>query len=370
VKASVLARVGLPAGFCVAFVCLLLVCRPAYAHSDITKILPFEGAQLWLNSAPLTPAALKGDVVLVDFWDYTCVNCLRTLPYEKAWYERYKDQGFTIVGVHTPEFAFAGESDNVRAALKRLGITWPVVLDSDNLIWNRYHNDSWPHEFLFDADGRLVSDHVGEGDYPQTEATIQRLIHAMHPKAVLPPKMTLLPQDNYTKPGAVCYPQTREMYLGYWRGSEAALGNREGYQREQIVRYGDPLHHHLDGFVYLEGSWFDSAQAVVHAGSSDKDYATFRYHAIEVVAVLKPEAGKPMIVYIQQDGKPVTPQDAGSDVRYDEHGASYLLVDVARAYEVVMNKHFGHHDLRLTPQTYGLGLYSFAFESCEVGTDR
>jgi len=358
--------------FAIALVALLALIAPASALTDVKTILPFDGAQQWLNSDPLTPAVLRGKIVLVDFWDYTCVNCLRTLPYEKAWYERYKQFGFTIVGVHTPEFAFAGESDNLRAALKRLGIGWPVVLDNNSAIWNRYHNDSWPHEFLFDADGRLVSDHVGEGDYPQTESTIQRLIRGLHPGVTLPPKMALLPQDSYTKPGAVCYPQTRELYLGLWRDGDAALGNQEGYKRDQVVQYADPRHHHVDGFAYLQGPWFDSDQAVVHARASDgaKDYAALRYHAIQVVAVLKPEAAAPITVYIEQDGKALAAQDAGSDVRYDPAGRSYVIVDAAREYDLVMNRHFGHHDLQLLPVQYGLGIYSFAFESCEVGADR
>src|SRR5579864_1685300 len=238
---------------------------PAAATTDIKTLQSFVGAREWLNSDALSPAALAGKVVLVDFWDYTCVNCLRTLPYEKAWYERYKSLGFTIVGVHSPEFAFAGESANVRAAVKRLGIAWPVVLDNQNAIWNRYHNDAWPHEYLADAAGRIVYDYVGEGDYPQTEAAIQGLIRQLHPDAHLPPTMALLPEDSYDKPGAVCYPQTREMYVGAWRGSDAALGNREGYKRGTIVEYHDRGRGHVDGFVYLQGPWFNADQAMVHA---------------------------------------------------------------------------------------------------------
>lgn len=364
---------GKCAALCVALtLALLLLTRAnAAALTDIKAIATFDGAAAWLNSTPLQLADLSGKIVLVDFWEYTCINCLRTLPYEKVWYERYKPYGFVIVGVHTPEFAFAAERANVSAALKRLGITWPVVLDNSHAIWNRYHNDSWPHEFLIGADGRVVLDHVGEGDYPQTEGVIQHLILGLHPDAVLPRPMALLPQDSYTKPGAVCYPQTREVYAGLWRGSDAALGNREGYKRYQVVRYGDSPHH-LDGQLYLQGAWFNADQAMVHArdDATGKDYAALRYHAIQVVAVLKPEAGKPITVYIQQDGKPLAAPDAGSDVRYDAAGHSYIVVDAARAYDVVMNKHFGHHDLQLSPRQYGLGVYSFAFESCQVGVDR
>src|SRR5271165_5085310 len=153
----------------------------------LTASMPsLAGNTGWLNSAPLTPADLHGKIVLVDFWEYTCVNCLRTLPYEKAWYDRYKQYGFVIVGVHTPEFHFAGETANVAAAAERLGVSWPIVLDSDGVIWQRYDNEFWPHEFLVDGEGRVVLDHAGEGDYPGTEAAIQNLIHKQQPGVQLP----------------------------------------------------------------------------------------------------------------------------------------------------------------------------------------
>ncbi|MDQ6781753.1 MAG: redoxin family protein [Candidatus Eremiobacteraeota bacterium] len=355
---------SLGAGF--AALLLALHATPAQARSDVTQLASFEGATAWLNAQALSPADLKGKIVLVDFWEYTCVNCLRTLPYEKAWYERYKPYGFEIVGVHTPEFAFGAERANVAAALQRLGITWPVALDNERAIWNRYHNDSWPHEFLFDTQERLVREHVGEGDYPQTERMIAQLVRAAHPGVTLPPVMALLPQDSYTKPGAVCYPQTPEVY------AQAALGNREGHRSDEVVGYHDPVHGHRDGLLYLDGPWFNAREAVVHAraDTSARDHIALRYHAIQVVAVLKPESGKPMTVYIRQDGAALSPPDAGEDVHYDARGRSYIVVDAARAYDLVMNRHFGHHDLELAPREYGLGVYSFAFESCQVGVDR
>lgn len=315
---------------------------------------------------------LRGKIVLVDFWEYTCINCLKELPYVETWYNRYKQYGFVIVGVHTPEFAFSGETANVAAANQRLGVTWPVVLDSDKQIWQRYHNAFWPHEFLFDADGRVALDHVGEGDYPATERKIQDLIRRQHPGVTLPAPMELLAVDSYTKPGAVCYPQTQEVYVGVWHASDMTLGNREGYRRAQVVTYHDSGRNHFDGVVYLRGPWLNAEQAMVHARTQEAadDHLELRYHAIQVVSVLKPEAGKPITVYVDQDGKPLERQDAGTDIRYDSSGRAYVIVDSPRAYEIVMNRHYGHHDLRLRPVEYGLGVYTFAFESCEVGADR
>lgn len=350
---------------------ILLATLPAAGLSEIRSIQSFEGATGWLNSSGLTPDTLRGKIVLVDFWEYTCVNCLRTLPYEKAWYERYKQYDFTIVGVHTPEFSFSGEAANVSAATKRLGITWPVVLDANSAIWQRYENHSWPHEFLIDTEGRVVLDHIGEGDYEATERKIQNLIGRQHPDAKLPAPMGLLAADNYTKPGAVCYPQTREVYVGMQR-PDSALANREGYRAGQVVQYSDSGRNHIDGYVYLQGPWFNAPQAMVHArhASDAKDHLDLRYHALQVVSVLKPEAGEPVTVFVEQDGKPLARRDAGADTRYDDSGRSYVTVDAPRAYEIVMNRHYGHHDLRLLPVEYGLGVYSFAFESCEVGSDR
>jgi len=342
------------------------------ARESAGTIQSFDGNTGWLNSPPLSTDALRGKIVLVDFWEYTCVNCLKELPYVKTWYNRYKQYGFEIVGVHTPEFTFSGETANVAAANQRLGVTWPVVLDGDKQIWQRYQNAFWPHEYLFDVDGRLALDHVGEGDYPAMERKIQDLIRAAHPGVTLPAPMELLPGDSYAKPGAVCYPQTQEVYVGVWRAAEMALGSREGYHQGQVVTYHDSGRNHLDGLVYLRGPWFNAEQAMVHARTDEPadDHLDLRYHAIQVVSVLKPESGKPITVYVDQDGKSIERQNAGADIRYDSMGRAYVLVDTPRAYEIVMNRHYGHHDLRLRPVEYGLGVYTFAFESCEVGADR
>jgi thiol-disulfide isomerase/thioredoxin len=158
----------------------------------------FSGASAWLNvSGALTPSDLRGKVVLVDFWEYSCINCLRTLPYLSEWYKRYHTDGFVIVGVHTPEFGFTGEKKNVAEAAERLGVGWPIVLDDDYAIWKRYGINEWPTELLFDQNGALVESSAGEGGYQKTEATIQGLLRKANPSVTLPPVMALLPRDNY-----------------------------------------------------------------------------------------------------------------------------------------------------------------------------
>jgi thiol-disulfide isomerase/thioredoxin len=136
----------------------------------------FAGIDTWLNSPPLTMPQLRGKVVLVDFWTYTCINCIRTLPYVKSWYDKYKSQGLVVVGVHTPEYPYERSTENVTAALKRFDIRYPVAQDNRYATWDAYRNQFWPATYLIDKSGRIVYTHFGEGQYEETEATIRRLL--------------------------------------------------------------------------------------------------------------------------------------------------------------------------------------------------
>jgi thiol-disulfide isomerase/thioredoxin len=136
----------------------------------------FAGIDTWLNSPPLSMQQLRGKVVLVDFWTFDCINCVRTLPYVKAWYDKYKDQGLVVVGVHTPEYPFERKTENVKEAIKRFDIKYPVAQDNRYATWGAYNNQYWPAAYLIDKSGRIVYTHFGEGDYAETEATIKRLL--------------------------------------------------------------------------------------------------------------------------------------------------------------------------------------------------
>ncbi len=163
-----------------AAVSLTVWLSAAPAHADaLAKPVPapaFTGLDTWLNSAPLTIEQLRGKVVLVDFWTYTCINCIHTLPYVKAWYDKYKDQGLVVVGVHTPEYPFERSTANVKDALKRFEIRYPVAQDNRYATWEAYNNQFWPAFYLIDKGGRIVYTHFGEGKYDETEATIRRLL--------------------------------------------------------------------------------------------------------------------------------------------------------------------------------------------------
>lgn len=136
----------------------------------------FTGISKWLNSDPVTLAQLRGKVVLVDFWTYTCINCINTLPYVKTWNQKYKDRGLAVIGVHTPEYPFERDTDNVETAIKRFGITYPVAQDNHYATWSAYNNQYWPAFYLLDKKGKVAYTHFGEGDYAQTEAAIQALL--------------------------------------------------------------------------------------------------------------------------------------------------------------------------------------------------
>ncbi len=143
---------------------------------DLGPAPAFTGIDKWLNSEPLAMSQLRGKVVLVDFWTYTCINCINTLPYVKQWHAKYKDQGLTVVGVHTPEYAFERSTDNVASAMKRFGIHYPVAQDNRYATWGAYHNKYWPAVYLIDKKGRIVYQHFGEGNYAETEEVIRTLL--------------------------------------------------------------------------------------------------------------------------------------------------------------------------------------------------
>ncbi len=330
---------------------------------------PIPPGLQWFNSQPLTMEQLRGKVVLIDFWEYTCVNCIRTFPYLREWHEKYKEKGLVIIGVHTPEFKFAKKAANVEKGAKEFGLTWPLINDADFVVWRAYGNRYWPAKYLLDHEGNVRYYHFGEGGYGNTEAQIQRLLKLANPSVTLPPLGDVIRGTD--KPGAVCYPVTPELYLGHERGThEQTLANTEGYQPGKSVAYKDPGKWE-DGMVYFSGRWQNNAEAMVSTRPSPKlqDYLAIKYHALEVNAVMRPESGKPVKVFVTHDGKPVGKQDKGGDIKYDPQGRSYLLVDQPKMYHIIKNAKFGQRTLKLAAADAGMGIYTFTFVSCEVAKD-
>ncbi len=322
------------------------------------EIVPLDKDR-WLNSKPLKMKELLGKVVLVDIWDYTCVNCIRTLPYIREWDKKYGKLGLVTIGVHVPEFKFAKERKNVEDAAKKFGLTYPIVLDNDYEIWQSWYNNYWPRKFLIDAKGVVRYDHAGEGGYGETEAEIQKLLLEMDPKLKLPKIMEPVREED--KPGSVCYPVTPETYCGFQRGE---LGNKEGYKPNIIVDYKD-VGDHEDSVVYLQGLWVAEPENLRHARNTKDydDYLLMKYHAIEANLVIRSEKGKSFKLLIEQDGKPLNKEDRGEDIK-EEKEKTYLFVDEPRMYKLINNKQFGTHVLKIYPNTDEFGAYAFTFTSC------
>jgi thiol-disulfide isomerase/thioredoxin len=246
-----------------------------YGGMDLQDCGPapdFTGIQQWLDTpggAPVKLSALEGHVVLVDFWAYSCINCQRELPHVEAWAKDYADAGLTVVGVHTPEYAFEHAPANVKAGAERLGLTFPIAIDNDYGTWNAYGNSSWPATYLIDATGTIRHVSAGEGDYPQEEQYIRTLLHEAHPKETLPPATDV--PDTTPRDAA----QSPETYLGSERAQY--FGGGESYG-DGTRSFRFPSHPSGSGYA-LAGTWTVSGESIT-AGAGAR--IRLDYHASEV----------------------------------------------------------------------------------------
>ena len=317
-----------------------------------------EGGE-WLQGGPV-PIRGRGKPVLVDFWDYTCVNCLRTLPYLKEWHRRYEALGLTIVGVHTPEFSFARNAEHVRAAISYLELPYPIVSDPSGAIWQAFANRYWPAKYFVDARGYIRASHFGEGGYLESELAIQTLLQEQEgfdaatrfPEAMAPVRA----EDA---PGAVCFRVTPELYCGYQRG---LIGNVVDMQPDRPAQYVDPGRH-VEGMIYLDGEWLLGGETLARpfgAARGRPSRLHLAYMAADVNLVLHPPlAGGSGVLRVLLDGAPVDEAHAGDDVR-----AGAVAVDVPRMYSLVKDGDVQRHDLVLETESDGLAAFAFTFTSC------
>ncbi|MFH0810632.1 MAG: redoxin domain-containing protein, partial [Pseudomonadota bacterium] len=310
----------------------------------------------WLNSQPLRLKDLRDRVVLLNIWDYTCINCIRSLPYLAEWHERYSPSGLVIIGIHCPEFDFARDRRNVERALRRFGLKYPIALDNDYRVWNSYANRYWPREFLIDRRGVIRHDHVGEGDYRQTEIKVQELLGELNPTVLMPE-----PVEDEDGENQLRYPVTAELYAGYQRGR---LGNPEGYRPNKVVDYSE-VARSVDGFIYVKGKWLNLAQCLQYAGG--QGWIGLRYHAVSVNAVISTVGPPswPIEVEVEQDGRSLTPEIAGEDVMI-EQGRGLLRVKHPRMYRLATNGGFGYHILKLHTASEIFRLHAFTFGGYEI----
>lgn len=315
-----------------------------------------EIGPLWLNSPPLNFRQLRERAVLIDFWDYTCANCIRTLPYVRAWHERYHDKGLTVIGIHTPEFTFAQYESNVERGIREFGLTYPIVVDSDRAIWKAFAVRYWPTKYLLDKDGYLRYGHFGEGAYRECEEMIQELLREVNPGVVLPPLMEPLREED--QPGAVCYRPTGELYLGNRRG---LIGNDGGFKEDQIANYdfsGRPIE---ENFFYANGQWASTAEYFEAVGEGPHTLS-LKYEASGVNLVMAAPHTDSAEIVLLQDGKPLASSQFGKDVRF-RGSESYVLVDSARMYSLIDNRAFGEHELELRCSP-GIAAFAFTFTAC------
>lgn len=323
----------------------------------------------WINSPPLTMGQLRGKVVMIDFWEYTCINCIRTFPQNKEWYSRYKKYGFEIIGVHDPEFQIAYDVENVRAAVQRFGLPYPIVVDDWYKIWKNYSNEAWPSRFLIDAKGHVRFHVDGEGDDHNFEIAIRRLLAEAHPGLQLPADYTLPPMENTRAPQCGGTP-TDEMYVGPFSG-RGILQNKSPYHSGKIVEYKLPDKVD-DGRAAISGKWETDPNGMIYEGKEqeaapDSSRMRMKYHATQLYAVMNVAAGKAERLYVLQDGKDLTAAGKGTDVQIDAQGHSYIDVNASRMYYVTANPQFGSHVVDLIPTAPGIQIDSFTFgNNCQT----
>ena len=297
-----------------------------------------KGITAWINSPPLTLDQLKGKVVLLDFWTYSCINCIRTFPYLRRWYDAYKDDNFVIIGVHTPEFEFEKDENNVKKAVERFHITYPVAMDNHYLIWQAFYNSYWPAHYLIDQNGIVRQVHFGEGGYLETENAIRSLLH-------LPLILEAKEEKIVYMPGI-----TPETYLGYKRASSYS-------SQIQIVRNQKTTYQYTDSLkpneVGLKGEWTVEAESI--NSNSTSSTLSLNFKANRVYLVLS--GTSPLPIKVELDGQPLPSSFWTSDM--DDRGG--IVIKDARKYDIVdLKGQNGRHVLTLHIPD-GIQAYAFTF---------
>jgi thiol-disulfide isomerase/thioredoxin len=308
----------------------------------MTAFPKIEG-HIWIGQNPMTLDDLSGKVVLVDFWTYSSVNCRRTIPYLREWREKYKDEDFIIIGIHTPEFEFESNPKNVENAVRELGITWSVLLDNDYVNWNNFENDSWPAKYLVDKEGNIVYSHLGEGKYEETEEKIRELLGLQGNSATI---------DDHTH-GKSCSFPTAETFCGYLRGN---IANDLSYTEEAEEVYVAP-DNLREGEIALNGAFFASPEYV----ESREEGATISlsFHAMEVNLVLGPERDGAKIEILLDDFS-LDDDVRGTDVDADGRCA----VNRPDMYNLIKSKEVIDGVIKIRAREGNFRAYVFTFSGC------
>ncbi len=317
----------------------------------------FPSDASWIQGGPLTLRNLRGKVVLIDFWTYSCVNCIRTLPYVQRWHESYEKNGLVVIGIHTPEFSFEKNEENVKDALARFGITYAVVADNEYAIWRLYANRSWPRKFLINAEGVIIYDHAGEGAYAATELAIQEELRKIGVK-----ELPAIGPDA-SMGGKVCYRTTGETYFGFLRGK---IENTCDALPGEELSCTDDTRIQDEGAVTLHGHWKVHGEYVEHARvvSGTYEYIRLQYRAYAVNMVLEAPAGKSARLEVLHNSISLTQDMRGEDV-YEEGGKTWVTVAEPRMYSIIKSKTYHHGSLRIGVSHEGIRCYAATYGSCE-----
>jgi len=315
---------------------------------DLGRAPNFIGISAWINSAPLNLSQLKGRIVLVDFWTYSCINCIREIPYLNAWYARYGEEGLVVVGVHTPEFQFERNYSNVLTATKSLGIKYPVALDNNYSTWNVYGNEYWPSQYVIDQNGVIRHTQLGEGDYNTTETVIRELLqsagYSVGPGgASNPVNATAV---DFSKIG------TPEIYVGY-NTIRAPIGNPQGFSPEHVVNYTiqGPLQNNT---VYFSGEWYNANDSMIAVGTNSKVFLIYDARSLNIVA-----QGNSSTIRVELDGSNLSQTWLGSDMSL-KGGVASASITMARLYNLIRAPSYGWHEIEIVTSA-GFRLYTFTF---------
>jgi thiol-disulfide isomerase/thioredoxin len=322
---------------------------PKIDKSRFKRAPELEGISGYINTSPEElDEQIKGKVVLYDIWTYSCINCQRTLPYITAWDEKYSDKGLVIIGIHSPEFEFEKNIDNVKLASEKFGIKYPVILDNDKVIWDAFENRYWPRKYIADHEGYIRYDHIGEGAYDETEKVIQQLLAERATEigldaAVAQPLVNIKEFEHGSR--------TPELYFGYdFAFGRNQLGNKEGFQSEKSVQYTLPQIF-KENFFYLGGTWKNLSDRMVLV--SDTGTIILPYFAKEVNIVAAGQSELEIFL----DGNRISQQDAGSDVKSD----GTVTITESTLYNLVRTDNAASHTIQINVKKPGFEIYTFTF---------
>lgn len=302
-----------------------------------------HGISAWINSQPLSVPNLKGKVVLIDFWTYSCINCIRTIPYLNTWQSRYGSNGLVIIGVHTPEFQFEHNYTNVLNAVKRLGIKYAVALDNNYSTWDAYSNQYWPADYIIDKNGNVRYITYGEGGYNTTEQVIRELLQ--NASYVVTSNFTNLTSSvNFSQIG------TPELYVGYAK-ARSPIGNSQGFAPGNVVNYAQQ-NITQNNTIYFSGQWYNAPDGMVAVNNS-RLFLVYRARNVNIVA------SGPSSIVVKLDGKSLQSSYLGSDVQLS-NGQAVANINSSRLYDIIYAPSYGWHTVEIDAGP-GFKLYTFTF---------